>query len=323
MTARIALFISLLCMFSLNANANDKVTQLSSPDGAIQVLVNDDEGLLTYRVTRDGNEVIQPSLLGMRFAKQHGLDTDLKIIKTQLSASDTTWEQPWGENRFVRDNHTQLRLSIIRQAPELNFDLVIKAFNDGIGFRYEVPKQSGLNSVEITEELTEFNMDQDSKAWWIPARKWNRYEYLYNTTTVDDMEMAHTPVTMRLPNGTHVSLHEAALVNYSGMSIEHRRGANLVANLAPRADGSLVKLKTPFVTPWRTIQIAEDAPGLINSNLILNLNEPNRMGDVSWFKPGKYVGIWWQQHIKDRTWGNDGIHAATTEATMEMMDFAK
>jgi len=322
MTARIALFISLLCMFSLNANANDKVTQLSSPDGAIQVLVNDDEGLLTYRVTRDGNEVIQPSLLGMRFAKQHGLDTDLKIIKTQLSASDTTWEQPWGENRFVRDNHTQLRLSIIRQAPELNFDLVIKAFNDGIGFRYEVPKQSGLNSVEITEELTEFNMDQDSKAWWIPARKWNRYEYLYNTTTVDDMEMAHTPVTMRLPNGTHVSLHEAALVNYSGMSIEHRRGANLVANLAPRADGSLVKLKTPFVTPWRTIQIAEDAPGLINSNLILNLNEPNRMGDVSWFKPGKYVGIWWQQHIKDRTWGNDGIHAATTEATMEMMDFA-
>jgi len=322
MTARIILTVSLLCFFFLNASADAKMVRLSSPDGMIEVSVNDDGGALSYSVTRDGNEVIQSSLLGMRFAKQHGLDRDLRIVETQFSSSDTSWEQPWGENRFVRDNHKQLRLSIARKSPQLKFDLVVKAFNDGIGFRYEVPKQSGLNSVEITEELTEFNMDQDSKAWWIPARKWNRYEYLYNTTTVDEMEMAHTPVTMRLPNGTHVSLHEAALVNYSGMSIEHRRGANLVANLAPRADGSLVKLNTPFVTPWRTIQIAEDAPGLINSNLILNLNEPNKMGDVSWFKPGKYVGIWWQQHIKDRTWGNDGIHAATTEATIEMMDFA-
>jgi len=322
MTARIILTVSLLCFFFLNASADAKMVRLSSPDGMIEVSVNDDGGALSYSVTRDGNEVIQSSLLGMRFAKQHGLDRDLRIVETQFSSSDTSWEQPWGENRFVRDNHKQLRLSIARKSPQLKFDLVVKAFNDGIGFRYEVPKQGGLNSVEITEELTEFNMDQDSKAWWIPARKWNRYEYLYNTTTVDEMEMAHTPVTMRLPNGTHVSLHEAALVNYSGMSIEHRRGANLVANLAPRADGSLVKLNTPFVTPWRTIQIAEDAPGLINSNLILNLNEPNKMGDVSWFKPGKYVGIWWQQHIKDRTWGNDGIHAATTEATIEMMDFA-
>jgi len=320
MTIRIALYLFSFFVLSTNANAN--VTRLSSPDGVIEVSVSDQEGTLSYSVTRDGKEVIQPSVLGLRFAKQHGLDEGLMILKTQLSASDTQWEQPWGENRFVRDNHQQLRLTIARKSPNLNFDLVVKAFNDGIGFRYEVPKQKGLTSVEITEELTEFNMHQESKAWWIPARKWNRYEYLYNTTTVDEIEMAHTPVTMRLPNGTHVSLHEAALVNYAGMSIEHRRGSNLVANLAPRADGSLVKLKTPFVTPWRTIQIAEDAPGLINSNLILNLNEPNKMDDVSWFKPGKYVGIWWQQHIKDRTWGNDGIHAATTEATIEMMDFA-
>lgn len=331
MIARISCSLLFVFCFVAHAYAHDHadagsvdhhVKQVSSPDGQILVTLSDQGGLLSYSVSRNDKEVIQSSALGMRFAKHHGLDADLTIVKTELTSADATWEQPWGENRLVRDHHNRLRLTVQRKAPELNFDLVVKAFDDGIGFRYEVAKQKGLNSVEITEELTEFNMNQDATVWWIPARQWNRYEYLYNTTTVDEMEMAHTPVTMKLPNGTHVSLHEAALVNYSGMSIEHRRGANLVANLAPRADGGLVKLETPFVTPWRTIQIADDAPGLVNSNLILNLNEPNKMGDVSWFTPGKYIGIWWQQHIKDRTWGNDGIHAATTEATIEMMDFA-
>lgn len=326
MLARLSVvFVFSFALLSISVNAKqspDVLKSVSSPDGLIVVTLNDDDGLLSYSVSRQGEEVIQPSSLGLRFAKHHGFDADLSMSNAVVENHESSWEQPWGERRFVENNYQQLRVTVTRNKPKQSFDLIVKAFNDGIGFRYDVPKQAGLKKVAITEELTEFNMDENATAWWIPARQWNRYEYLYNTTTVNDMEMAHTPVTMKLTNGTHVSLHEAALVNYSGMSIEHRRGPNLVANLAPRADGALVKLKTPFVTPWRTIQISPDATGLINSDLILNLNEPSKMSDVSWFKPGKYIGIWWQQHIKDRTWGNDGIHAATTEATIEMMDFA-
>ncbi len=296
--------------------------QVSSPDGKIAVTVSDDDGQLKYKVNYAEKQVIDPSLLGLRFSQHHGFDSDLKVVDSASCSSDNTWEQPWGERRYVRDQHNQLTLSVQRSEPKQDLNLVVRVFNDGLGFRYDVPKQKALGEVLITEELTEFNMDENANSWWIPARQWNRYEYLYNKTTVNEMEMAHTPVTMKLTNGLHVSLHEAALVNYSGMSIEHRRGNNLVANLAPRPEGGLVKTQTPFKTPWRTIQISPDAVGLVNSDLILNLNEPNKMGDVSWFKPGKYVGIWWQQHIKDRTWGNDGIHAATTEATIEFMDFA-
>jgi len=296
--------------------------RVTSPDGSIVVDIDDANGVLTYRINSNKEVVIQPSLLGLRFADHHGFDADLKIVNSAQTSRDSRWQQPWGERREVRDNHQELLLTIERSSPKQTMLLRVRAFNDGVGFRYEVPEQKGLKELAITEEITEFNMDENATAWWIPARQWNRYEYLYNKTSVNDMEMAHTPVTMKLTNGVHVSLHEAALVNYSGMSIEHRRGANLVANLAPRSDGALVKLSTPFVTPWRTIQVSSDAVGLVNSDLILNLNEPNQMGDVSWFKPGKYIGIWWQQHIRDRTWGNDGIHAATTEATIEYMDFA-
>ena len=296
--------------------------KLSSPDGKLKVQIVDQGGELRYSVKRGDEVVIQPSLLGLRFADHHGFDADLKVINTSKASQDNIWEQPWGERREVRDRHNELMLLVERNKPKQQMQVRVRAFNDGIGFRYEVPEQEALGDVAITEEMTEFNMDEQATAWWIPARKWNRYEYLYNKTTVNEMEMAHTPVTMKLTNGIHVSLHEAALLNYSGMSIEHRRGPNLVANLAPRPDGTLVKLSTPFKTPWRTIQISPDAVGLVNSDLILNLNEPNKMGDVSWFKPGKYVGIWWQQHIRDRTWGSDGIHAATTEATIEFMDFA-
>lgn len=295
---------------------------VSSPDGKLTVVVDDADGLLSYKVNAGKQQVIDPSALGLRFASQHGFDANLRVVSVSTATEKNTWEQPWGERRVVLDHHNELRLEVERLAPKQKLDLIFRVFNDGLGFRYEVPKQDGLEQVEITEEITEFNMDENATAWWIPARKWNRYEYLYEKTTVNEMEMVHTPVTMKLTNGVHVSLHEAALINYSGMSIEHRRGNNLVANLAPRPDGGLVKLSTPFVTPWRTIQVSEDAVGLVNSDLILNLNEPNKMGDVSWFEPGKYIGIWWQQHIKDRTWGNDGIHAATTEATIEMMDFA-
>lgn len=299
---------------------------IASPDGKNVISLRDEGGLLRYTIKRGGEEVVGDSRLGLQFLEQHGLDTDLRILSTEAAASDTTWEQPWGERRVVRDNHTELLIKAERVKPNLKFNIRIKAFNDGIGFRYEVPEQPGLGEVYITRELTDFNVGLETNSWTIPARMYNRYEYLYSEKPVGALQMVHTPATFEKENGIHLSIHEAALVDYSAMSLHQQREGVLRADLTPRADGHLVKTQTPFKTPWRTIQIADDATGLINSDLILNLNEPNKLGDVSWFTPGKYAGIWWEQHVKEGTWGNtDGPinhHAATTQATKDKMDFA-
>ena len=311
---------------TLRSERGIQAVTLASPDSMNIISVSDEGGLLRYNIKRGDKEVVGDSRLGLQFLEQHGLDSDLRIISSETSASDTTWEQPWGERRRVRDNHTELLIKAQRVTPNLKFNIRIKAFNDGIGFRYEVPEQLGLGDVSITRELTDFNIGHDTTSWTIPARMYNRYEYLYSEKPVGALQMVHTPATFRKDNGVHLSIHEAALVDYAAMSLHQQREGVLQANLTPRADGILVKTQTPFRTPWRTVQMSDEATGLLNSDLILNLNEPNKLGDTSWFTPGKYAGIWWEQHVKEGTWGNtDGPinhHAATTQATKDKMDFA-
>jgi len=306
--------------------SNIHEARTSSPDGKNVISIRSEEGRLLYNIKRGDVDVLSDSRLGLRFLAQHGLDVDLRIISVEASESDSTWEQPWGERRIVRDNHSELLIRAERVKPNLKFNIRVKAFNDGIGFRYEVPKQQALDTVSITQELTDFNIGSDTTSWTIPARMYNRYEYLYSERPVRELQMVHTPATFRKKNGVHLSIHEAALVDYSAMSLQQQRDGILQADLTPRADGILVKTETPFKTPWRTVQIADEATGLINSDLIINLNEPNKLGDVSWFEPGKYAGIWWEQHIREGTWGNTegpvNHHAATTQSTKDKMDFA-
>ena len=313
-------FIGLLSNLEVMA----KTVSVSSPDNKIIIKVNDDKQP-NYQVMFNGESVITPSALGMLFKNAHGFGEGFKITSVSKTSVNSAWELPWGERKTVVDNHNELRLTFTANRDSANqYNIRFRAFNDGIGFRYEVPKQKGLTQVEITNELTEFSIANAKKstAWWIPARGWNRYEYVYNTTNVESVDRAHTPFTFKLPTGTHVSIHEAALVDYAAMTINQQRPGTLKADLTPWSDGSLVKTQTHFKSPWRTIQISKDAVGLLNSTLILNLNEPNKLGDVSWVEPGKYVGIWWGMHIEENTWGSGEKHGATTSETMRYMDFA-
>ena len=298
--------------------------ELRSPDGEIAFTVGvDGKGTPRYSVTYRGEKVIEDSRLGMRFEEQHGFDSGLRISATREDESDTAWEQPWGERKSIVDRHKELLVVFeSRERPTRRFDLRIRVFDDGVGFRYEVPKQPGYSKVNIVDELTEFHLPAEATAWWIPGRRFNRYEYLYNTTGLEEIGMAHTPMTVRLPSGTHLSIHEAALVDYAAFVLDQRRPNVFQANLTPWSDGIRVKAETPFKSSWRTIQIAPDARGLLNSSLILNLNEPNALGDVSWVEPGKYVGIWWGMHLGVNTWGSGPKHGATTEETKRYIDFA-
>ncbi len=298
--------------------------QATSPDGAITLTVSDERGLATYSVSYGDDQVIAASKLGMLFRDHHGFDRDLTISGSTTTSRDETWEQPWGERRLVRDQHSELAVTFAAQTgPARNITVRFRIFDTGLGFRYELAEQEAFSGdINIIDELTQFGVGEQTMTWYTPSDEFNRYEYIYRTGAAGKVDDAHTPVTFRNPAGIHFSIHEAALVNYSGMSLEALRPGSFEARLRPWSDGIRVKTSAPFKTPWRTIQIAPDAVGLINSDIILNLNETNAMGDVSWVEPGKYVGIWWAMHIRERTWGNDGIHGATTEETKRYIDFA-
>ena len=314
--------IALACMFISGANA--KEMSVASPSGDIIVTLDDTNGHATYSVRYRDTPVITTSRLGLLFKDHHGFDRDLALTDSEETTVDSTWEQPWGERRLVRDHHREARVTFeSTSGPARRFSLRVRVFDDGIGFRYEVPKQKALRGqINITNELTEFAAGAETTSWSIPSGEFNRYEYLYTQGPAGTVADAHTPITFKKSDGVHFSIHEAALVKYSGMSLQRTRPGTFKARLSPWSDGVLVKTEAPFNTPWRTIQIAPDAAGLLNSDLILNLNEPNKLGDVSFVKPGKYVGIWWAMHIRERTWGRDGIHGATTEETKRYMDFA-
>jgi len=298
-----------------------------SPDGRIAVTVDvDKDGIPQYSASYGGKEVMPAGKLGLRFESRPAMDAGFRVAGTATASHDATWEQPWGERRFVRDHYQELRVDFESTTDVARrFSLRLRVFDDGFGFRYEVPSQPGYDgAVNITDEVTEFRLEDEpgTTAWWIPGRRWNRYEYLYNTTPLDAIEMAHTPMTVRLPSGVHLSFHEAALVDYSSYVLDQRRSGIFRTSLTPWSDGIRVKTRTPFKTPWRTVQVAPNAAALLNSSLILNLNEPNVLGDVSWVEPGKYVGIWWAMHIEQATWSSGPKHGATTEATKRYIDFA-
>lgn len=318
------LLLAVLLLSPAIAQAADAV-QVASPDGRLQVqLDTDHDGHARYRVLRDGKPLLGDSTLGFVFGNAAQFLRNLSITETGRRQIDTRWEQPWGERRQVRDHHNELRVRLRETTREKRaIDVVVRVFDDGLGFRYAFPADGGWGEVVIAEELTEFNIRPAATAWWIPAGEWNRYEYLYNKTPLNEVGQAHTPITLRTTAGTHIALHEAALVDYAGLWLRRVGDGKLKAQLAPSAaQVGKVRRMAPFVTPWRTLQISDSAGGLAESALILNLNEPNVLGDVSWFRPGKYVGVWWSLHLDTESWGTGPKHGATTANTRRYIDFA-
>ncbi|WAC63273.1 glycoside hydrolase family 97 protein [Pseudoxanthomonas sp. SL93] len=298
--------------------------RVASPDGSVVVeLSTDNDGRPAYAVSRKGQPVIAPSRLGFILLDAPKFERNLVIGNPRTRTADDRWEQPWGERRFVRNHYNELTVTLKEKAkPFRSFDVVFRVYDDGLGFRYVFPDQPDLRQVKISEELTEFTLARDATAWWIPAGEWNREEYLYHRTPVQQVGDAQTPITFKFDDGTHLSIHEAALVDYSGMNLTRVEGRKLRADLTPGLGEGKVVRNAPFNTPWRTLQLSDDAAGLAMSSLILNLNEPNVLGDMSWVKPMKYVGVWWEMHLELKTWASGVKHGATNENVRKHIDFA-
>src|SRR2546430_10043942 len=302
--------------------------RVASPDGRNQVTVEIHDGGLYYSLNRDAHPMFLPSRLGMAFRNAKPLLDSLRITDPTRSTHDETWTQPWGEVARVRDHHNDLSVSVVETAsPGRRFTVAFRVCNDGVASRYEFPEQPGFGEFAITDELTEFALADNARAWWIASNRprLDRSEQLYSASPVSVLDSVQTPLTLETRDGrTFIVIHEANLVDYARMFLAgpRRQSRTLRVALAPYADGTKVYGRTPFVTPWRTIQLADRATDLAPSVLGLNLNPPSVIENTSWIKPMKYVGIWWGMHIGTMTWSSGPKHGATTANTKRYIDFA-
>jgi alpha-glucosidase len=307
------------------ARAQDTL-RVTSPDGRNAVTVGVREGIAYYAVERAGKHVILPSRLGFTFRGARSLGDSVRLTTSSRATTDTTWSLPWGEVARVHEHYNELRVGFTEIVePRRQFTVVVRAFDEGVGFRYELSGAGGFGDFEITDERTEFTLADDARAWWIHANvpRPDRYEDLYSSSPVSVIDTVQTPLTLEMQSGVVAVIHEADLVDYAGMSLAgHYESRTLQVALAPWADGVKVRGHAPFVTPWRTIQLADRVEDLAPSLLGLELNPPSRIENTSWIRPMKYDGIWWGMHLNVYTWGQGPHHGATTANTTRYIDFA-
>ncbi len=334
-------FILIFLVF-LGCKNSDEVT-VFSPNKDIKIDFNlSKTGKPYYLVSKASEIVIDTSFLGFDFENSLPFINDIQIVNSTKSNFNETWQLPWGEQLDVVNHYNELKIEL-QEISQLKrkLNIIFRVYNDGIGFRYEFPEQANFKETLIINENTEFNLTEDYKTFWAPG-DWDIYEHLYNTTKLSEINAlkfvnqplaqtyipenaVNTPVTLVGKNGLHLSFHEAALVDYSDMTLKvDTVNLSFKSNLVGSRNTSYkVKRKIPFHTPWRTLQITNNAPDLIQSNLILNLNESNKIRDISWFTPMKYTGIWWEMHLGKSSWDmNSGKHGATTENAKKFIDFS-
>lgn len=342
---------------------------VKSPNGNVSVKFSLDNGRPVYEVSYKNRAVVKPSYLGLELAKtkhaskgmeETSLMDGFVVAKTDTSTFDETWKPVWGETATIRNHYNELAVTLNQPATRRNIVIRFRVYDDGMGLRYEFPQQEELNYFVIKEEHTQFAMAGDHKAFWIPG-DYDTQEYETVESKLSEirglMKSAITPnssqtpfsptgvqtsLQMKTDDGLYINIHEAACVNYATMHL-NLDDKNMVFEswLTPDAQGYKGYIQTPFNTPWRTVIVSDDARDMLSSNLILNLNEPCALDDVSWIRPIKYCGVWWDMIVGRGTWSytNDlpsvhlgitdyskckpnGTHSANNENVKKYIDFA-
>jgi hypothetical protein len=315
-------------------------------------------GQPTYAVSYRQKPVTQPSQLGLKLTDGPGFDGPLVLTGSEVTNVDNTWQPVLGEVKNIRNHYQQLTVHLRQaSAPGQRVDVVFRVFADGVGFRYEFPKQPNLGYFVVADELTEFALAGDHQAFWIPG-DYDTNEYYYthsrlsavdNTQQVKasteiavrvapDPQGVATPLMLKSDDGLYINLHEAGLLNYPAMQLHVDQASHrLSARLVPNAVGSKAFMHAPDHTPWRTIVVSDKATDILASKLILNLNEPSKIKDTSWIKPMKFVGVWWEMQIGKTSWSYansadtldakgqlipHGHHGANTTNVKRYIDFA-
>lgn len=357
-----AICIKLTCfLLVLSMSSAAMAESITSPNGQLQLNFSvNSQGEPVYELFYKGKAVIKPSKLGLELKNDPGLMNGFTLADTQTSTFDETWEPVWGEVKQIRNHYNEMAVTLDQKAQDRNIIIRFRLFDDGLGFRYEFPLQKNLNYFVIKEERTQFGMTGDHKAFWIPG-DYDTQEYDFTESKLSEirglMKSAitgnasqtqfsptgvQTSLQMKTADGLYINLHEAALVDYSCMHL-NLDDKNLIFEswLTPDAVGDKGYMQAPCKSPWRTVIVSDDARDILASKLTLNLNEPCAYEDVSWIKPVKYVGVWWEMIAGKSTWAYtddlpsvklgetdysktkpNGRHGANNENVKRYIDFA-
>ena len=348
----------LFSLFLLFAFGFSQAQTVNSPSGKIALTFTlSSTGQPTYLVNYKAKTVVATSDLGIKLKDKPALDANFEIQSSKNSTFNESWKPVLGEQSSIVSHYNELVVSLVQKSTNVKVNLVFRAFDEGVAFRYDFPKQKELNYFIISDENTQFNVTENNKVFWLPG-DFDSNEYEYNETQLSEIDNSkinmnngigvksipgkytiQTPLMMKSPSGLYVNIFEAAVINYPVMHLKADvTNYKLKSELVPNAIGDKAYLQTPCVSPWRTIMISDDARDIVGSKMILNLNEPSKIEDTSWIKPMKYVGIWWEMHVGKSTWDYagsqnaqntesreliaSGKHGATTENTKRYIDFA-
>lgn len=334
--------------------------QISSPDKKLNLTFwLGGKGEAFYALKYNQTEVIKASRLGFVLEGNDSLSHDFFIRTTDSSKTDETWQTVWGEESQIRNNYRELEIVLEQKSTARNLTLRFRLFNNGLGFRYEFPLQKNFRNFIVDDEITQFALHGNHTAFWIPG-DYDSNEYAYFTSKLSEIDankgldengigtkaiagadVVQTPLMMKSSDGLYLHIFEAAVDNYPVMHVQiHKKDFCFKAHLTPDALNHKAYLKTPCSSPWRTVLVSDKATDILSSRVVLNLNQPCQLADVSYIKPMKYVGIWWEMHVGKATWNYsdtnnidmqkadwksfkpNGKHGATTENTKKYIDFA-
>ena len=333
--------------------------EITSPDGNMLLKFHVDNGVLKYELLYKNRQVVLPSSLGLELINWPSLMEGFQMERVQKSSFDETWQPVWGENKDIRNHYNEMAITVSQPALKRQIIIRFRVYDEGIGFRYELPRHDNLDNVIIKEEHTEFAMTADHTAYWIPG-DYDTDEYEYTISRLSEIRSledkartenasqsaipapsTQTSLLMKTDDGLYINIHEAALIDYSAMhlTLDDRRMV-LKSILTPDSKGRKGFIRCPYTTPWRTVMVVDDARKMLASNLILNLNEPCKLEDTSWIHPVKYMGVWWEMMTGAATWNYadyqairlgetdytklkpTGRHAANNDNVRRYIDFA-
>lgn len=335
---------------------------LNSPDGNLKLTFGlSAEKTPVYSLEYKDKQVVKESKMGFVLKPALDFSKNFSVVDTEFSESTSTWNPVLGQYREIEDNHKEMLVELKQEKTGWLLNIRFRLFDDGLGFRYEFPVQGNLRHFTLVEELTEFCLAGDHKAFWIPA-DYDTNEFPITTSKLSEVAglidkvreeplaakaptpglAVQTPLMLKSDDGLYINIHEAALVNYPAMCLNlDDKNFVMSSHLTPDKNGNKGFIQTGSVTPWRTLVVSDDARDILASNLILNLNEPCKLEDTSWIKPTKYVGVWWEYFVGGgSTWSYTdcqdivigqtdytklkphGHHGANTAHVKEYIDFA-
>ena len=348
-------FLILFLALAVNIGFSQSI---ESPSKKISVIFKlTGNGQPAYSVNYNNKPVILESSLEIKLKGKPALDTNFEILDTKTSTFNESWKPVLGEQSSIVNHFNELVIALFQKGTNIKMNIIFRVFDEGVAFRYDFPKQKELNYFIISDEVSQFNLTDNQKVFWIPG-DFDSNEYVYNETKFSEIDntklnlnngigvksipgkyVVQSPLMMKSASGLYLNIFEAAVVNYPVMHLDAEvNNYKLTSHLVPNAIGDKAYLQTPCVSPWRTIMMSNDARDIVSSKMILNLNEPCKIDDTSYIKPMKYVGIWWEMHVGKSTWDYagsqnaqnslsqdllpSGKHGATTENTKRHIDFA-